>query len=245
MDHRGRDDGLGQFLALLQDDLKRLMAYSSIAHAGYMMVGVTAAFANDRHAAGTIYGSESVFFYLVAYGLMTLGVFGGFMATAVRESPVETVDDLSGLGWTHPWAALGLSICLLSLAGIPPLAGFWGKFQIFGSLLAAGERGGFGFVRRAGGHRHVERGRRCLLLPAHHRGDVLSASQGTDRDHRRLAGHRRREHVRHLDGLLGLYSAPLSKAAHTAAQTALSHRDPPSFRSQSAGPRAEAGLSIK
>ena len=130
----------GNFLALLQEDLKRLMAYSSIAHAGYMMVGVTAALANDRHAGGTYYGSESVFFYLVTYGLMTLGVFGGFMALKFKNRPVETVDDLSGLGWTHPWPALGLSVCLLSLAGIPPLAGFWGKFQLFSSLLVAGDR---------------------------------------------------------------------------------------------------------
>ena len=130
----------GNFVALLQEDLKRLMAYSSIAHAGYMMVGVTAALANDRHSGSTYYGSESVFFYLVTYGLMTLGVFGGFMALQFKNRPVETVEDLSGLGSTHPWPALGLSVCLLSLAGIPPLAGFWGKFQLFSSLLAAGER---------------------------------------------------------------------------------------------------------
>ena len=77
----------GNFLALLQEDLKRLMAYSSIAHAGYMMVGVTAAFANDTHAGGTYYGSESIFFYLVIYGLMTLGVFGGFMALQIQGPP--------------------------------------------------------------------------------------------------------------------------------------------------------------
>ena len=98
----------GNFVALLQEDLKRLLAYSSIAHAGYMMVGVTAAFANDRHGGGIYFGSESVFFYLVAYGLMTLGVFGGFMALQFKNRPVETVDDLSGLGWTQPWPA-GLS----------------------------------------------------------------------------------------------------------------------------------------
>ena len=73
---------------------------------------------------------------------MTLGVFGGFMALQFKNRAVETVDDLSGLGWTHRWSALGLSVCLLSLAGIPPLAGFWGKFQLFGSLIAAGERTG-------------------------------------------------------------------------------------------------------
>ena len=62
------------------------------------------------------------------------------MALKFKNRPVETVDDLSGLGWTHPWPALGLSVCLLSLAGIPPLAGFWGKFQLFSSLLVAGDR---------------------------------------------------------------------------------------------------------
>jgi NADH-quinone oxidoreductase subunit N len=71
---------------------------------------------------------------------MTLGLFGGFMALAFKNRPVETVDDLSGLGSTHPWPALGLSVCLLSLAGIPPLAGFWGKFQLFSALLGAGGR---------------------------------------------------------------------------------------------------------
>jgi NADH-quinone oxidoreductase subunit N len=130
----------GNFMALAQEDLKRLMAYSSIAHAGYMMVGVTAALANDRHAGVSYYGSESIFFYLVTYALMTLGLFGGFMAIRFKSRPVETVDDLSGLGWSHPWTALGLSVCLLSLAGIPPLAGFWGKFQLFSSLLVAGDR---------------------------------------------------------------------------------------------------------
>ena len=104
------------------------------------MVGVTAALANDRRAGVSYYGSESIFFYLVTYGLMTLGLFGGFMAVRFKSRPIETVDDLSGLGWSHPWAALGLSVCLLSLAGIPPLAGFWGKFQLFSSLLVAGDR---------------------------------------------------------------------------------------------------------
>jgi NADH-quinone oxidoreductase subunit N len=128
---------LGNFVALLQDNLKRLMAYSSIAHAGYLMIGVTAAFANDRQGGAVYFGSESIFFYLVAYALMTLGFFGGLLALRFKNREVETVNDLAGLGWAHPWSALALSICLLSLSGIPPLAGFWGKFQIFASLLAA------------------------------------------------------------------------------------------------------------
>ena len=93
----------GNFVALLQENLKRLLAYSSIAHAGYMMVGVTAAFAGDQHGGGVYYGSEGVLFYLVAYALMTLGAFGVFSAVRIKGRLVETVDELSGLGWTHPW----------------------------------------------------------------------------------------------------------------------------------------------
>ena len=72
---------------------------------------------------------------------MTLGAFGVFSAVRIKGRVVETVDDLSGLGWTHPWPALALSICLLSLSGIPPLVGFWAKFEVFSSLLAAAQRG--------------------------------------------------------------------------------------------------------
>jgi NADH-quinone oxidoreductase subunit N len=72
---------------------------------------------------------------------MTLGAFGVFTAVRIRGRLVETVEDLSGLGWTHPLPAVALSICLLSLSGIPPLIGFWAKFEIFSSLLAAAQRG--------------------------------------------------------------------------------------------------------
>jgi NADH-quinone oxidoreductase subunit N len=131
----------GNFVALLQEDLKRLLAYSSIAHAGYMMVGVTASFSSESHGGGVYYGSEGIFFYLVAYALMTLGLFSAISALRIKGRVIEKVDDLSGLGSTHPWMALALAICLLSLAGIPPLIGFWAKFEIFASLLAAAQRG--------------------------------------------------------------------------------------------------------
>jgi NADH-quinone oxidoreductase subunit N len=131
----------GNFVALLQENLKRLLAYSSIAHAGYMMVGVTAAFSSESHGGGVYYGSEAIFFYLVAYALMTLGLFGGISALRIKGQGVENVDQLSGLGATQPWMALALAICLLSLAGIPPLIGFWAKFEIFASLLSAAQRG--------------------------------------------------------------------------------------------------------
>jgi NADH-quinone oxidoreductase subunit N len=128
---------LGNFVALLQEDLKRLLAYSSIAHAGYLMIGVTAAFAIGHSGTELYLGTEGIFFYLVAYALMTLGAFGVIIALRIGDRPVESVRQLAGLGWTQPWAALALAICLLSLSGIPPLLGFWGKFEIFASALSA------------------------------------------------------------------------------------------------------------
>jgi len=211
----------GNFVALLQDDLKRLLAYSSIAHAGYLMVGVTAAFANDRHGGGVYFGSESIFFYLVAYALMTLGLFGGLISLRFKDRAVETVDDLAGLGWTHPWSALGLSICLLSLSGIPPLAGFWGKFQIFASLLAAGqgdESGLYvvlaviGMLSAAVGAYYYLR----LVVVMYFRsskepiqvrgGWPIAAAVGA---------------CASLTVILGLFSSSLSSAAHAAAKSAL------------------------
>jgi NADH-quinone oxidoreductase subunit N len=129
---------LGNTVALSQENLRRLLAYSSIAHAGYLMVGVAVAFAYvvGPGADGVYLGAEGILFYLVAYGLMTLGAFGVIIALSTPERPIETVDDLAGLSQTHPMTALAMVLCLFSLAGIPPLAGFYGKFQIFASALA-------------------------------------------------------------------------------------------------------------
>jgi NADH-quinone oxidoreductase subunit N len=130
---------LGNTVALSQDNLKRLLAYSSIAHAGYLMIGVAVAFAYVPELGGVYLGSEGILFYLVAYALMTLGAFGVIIALSTPERPIETVDDLAGLGQTHPKTALAMVLCLFSLAGIPPLAGFYGKFQIFASAFAVPE----------------------------------------------------------------------------------------------------------
>lgn len=127
---------LGNTVALLQDDLKRLLAYSSIAHAGYLLIGVAVAFRDPLHGPGPYLGTQSVVFYLATYALMTLGAFGVILALSTPERPVETIDDLAGLGRTRPVPALALALCLFSLAGIPPLAGFWGKFQVFASAFA-------------------------------------------------------------------------------------------------------------
>lgn len=132
---------LGNTVALAQNNLKRLLAYSSIAHAGYLMIGVAVAFRNPSGGGGVYLGAEAILFYLTAYALMTLGAFGVIILLSTPERPVETVDDLSGLGQTHPAAALAMAICLFSLAGIPPLAGFWGKLELFAAAFSAGTGG--------------------------------------------------------------------------------------------------------
>jgi NADH-quinone oxidoreductase subunit N len=128
---------LGNTVALAQTDLKRLLAYSSIAHAGYLLVGLAAAFRNAAGGTEAVLGADAILFYLVTYALMTLGAFGVIIWLHTPERPVEKIDDLSGLMWTNPVPALALVLCLFSLAGIPPLAGFWGKFRIFQAALEA------------------------------------------------------------------------------------------------------------
>jgi NADH-quinone oxidoreductase subunit N len=135
---------LGNTVALGQTNLKRLFAYSSIAHAGYLMIGVAVAFDNSDVAVSktlpipTELGSEAILFYLVSYALMTLGAFAVIIALSTPERPVETIDDLAGLARSHPILALSMAVCLFSLAGIPPLAGFWGKLNIFVAAYSAG-----------------------------------------------------------------------------------------------------------
>ena len=128
---------LGNTVALGQDNLKRLLAYSSIAHAGYLMVGVAVAFQNVPGPDVSYYGAEGILFYLTAYALMTLGAFAVIVMLSAPGRPVETVDDLAGLARTRPATALAMAIFLFSLAGIPPLAGFLGKFELFFAAFAA------------------------------------------------------------------------------------------------------------
>jgi NADH-quinone oxidoreductase subunit N len=113
---------LGAFAALRQQNIKRLMAYSSIGNVGYVLLGV---------ASGSVQGIESVVFYLSIYLVMTLGVFAVILMMKRKDIMVEQVDDLAGLGRSHPMMAFAMLLFMFSLAGIPPLAGFWGKLYIF------------------------------------------------------------------------------------------------------------------
>ena len=132
---------LGNTVALAQTNLKRLFAYSSIAHAGYLMIGVAVAFRNGsaEPVSDTPVGSESVLFYLVAYALMTLGAFAVIIGLSSPERSVEKVDDLNGLNQSQPLMAFAMTVCLFSLAGIPPFIGFLGKFQLFAAAFYAGQ----------------------------------------------------------------------------------------------------------
>ena len=120
---------LGAIAAIGQVNLKRLLAYSSIGHMGYALVGL---------AAGTAAGAESLLIYLTIYLVMNIGVFA-FILTMQRDGqPVEGIHDLSGLSRTHAAHAAGIAVLMLSLAGLPPLVGFFGKFFVFKAAVDAG-----------------------------------------------------------------------------------------------------------
>jgi NADH-quinone oxidoreductase subunit N len=125
---------LGNVLALWQDNLRRLMAYSSIAHAGYLLVGFAAALAAPN-ASGGWDGLGAIMFYLCVYAAATIGTFAVFQYLGRQEYPLEGIDELAGLGRERPAPAAMLAVFMFSLTGIPIVAGFWGKFQIFGSAL--------------------------------------------------------------------------------------------------------------
>lgn len=116
----------GNLLALLQDNLKRILAYSSIAHMGYLLIALIASYFVD----GTI-SVEAITFYLLAYVIMSLGAFGVASVVSSSEKEFDVISDYRGLFWTDPWLAAIFTAMLLSLAGIPLTVGFIGKFYLF------------------------------------------------------------------------------------------------------------------
>ncbi|MBT3373518.1 MAG: NADH-quinone oxidoreductase subunit NuoN [Rhodospirillaceae bacterium] len=113
---------LGAFAAIWQNNLKRLMAYSSIGHVGYALIGL---------AAGSAEGVRGVLVYLAIYVAMNLGTFACILCMRRKTGMVEGISDLSGLSKSNPLMALALAIFMFSMAGIPPLGGFFGKFYVF------------------------------------------------------------------------------------------------------------------
>jgi len=120
---------IGTFVALVQSNIKRMLAYSSIAHAGYALLGIVAGGAD---------GMASVMFYLLIYAFMNLGIFAAVILMHSNAMRSEAIDDYRGLNRNHPGLALLMLIFLFSLAGIPPTAGFFAKFYIFFALIDTG-----------------------------------------------------------------------------------------------------------
>ena len=120
---------LGTFAAIYQTNIKRLMAYSSIGNIGYAFVGL---------AAGTEEGIQGVIIYMTIYLIMTVGSFGCILSMRVRGQMLENIEDLAGLARTNPFMGIALGAMMFSLAGIPPLAGFFGKLYVFLAAIHVG-----------------------------------------------------------------------------------------------------------
>lgn len=125
---------VGNVGAFRQKSLKRMLAYSSIAHSGYVMIGLIAA----GIGGASMLGATGVMFYILAYSLMTIGAFGVLHMLEPRPESDLTNEDLRGLASQKPWLALCMTILLLSLTGIPPTLGFFGKFFIFSAAVKQG-----------------------------------------------------------------------------------------------------------
>lgn len=120
---------LGNLVAIAQDNFKRLLAYSGIAHMGYFILGF---YAGDNG------GYAASMFYVLAYALMALAAFGLIVFMSRSGYEYETLDDMRGLGRKNPWYALMITFVMVSMAGLPPFIGFWPKLEIFRSLVASG-----------------------------------------------------------------------------------------------------------
>ncbi len=133
---------LGNVLALWQTDLRRLMAYSSIAHAGYMLIGLAVAFAVASGApqAAHFDGIGASLFYLMVYSAATAGTFAALVYLGGKQNEVNSVQQLAGLSQIFPKTAALVAIFMFSLTGLPPLAGFWGKFTLFTGALGVDAR---------------------------------------------------------------------------------------------------------
>jgi NADH-quinone oxidoreductase subunit N len=120
---------VGNVMAVIQDNVKRMLAYSSISHAGYVLIGF---------ATATPEAYAAVLFYLVAYIFMTLGAFSVMVALAHRGRDCDRFDDFAGLAGSRPGLAALMTLFMIALAGIPPTGGFYAKFALFGAAVKGG-----------------------------------------------------------------------------------------------------------
>jgi len=120
---------LGNVIALVQTNLKRMLSYSAIAHIGYFLLGVAVVKDGDYSAS---------MFYIIVYALMTLAGFGIIIFMSSNKKDYQQVSDLRGMGRYHPWYALMFTLVMISMAGIPPFIGFWPKLEIFRLMVSNG-----------------------------------------------------------------------------------------------------------
>jgi NADH-quinone oxidoreductase subunit N len=122
---------IGNIAAIRQDNVKRLLAYSSISHGGVLLVGVAAM------GLGGASAQPALVYYLIAYSLTTMGAFAVVIYVGAKDRERQLIDDWAGLAARHPGAALAMTVCLLSLGGMPPTGGFFAKFYVFKSAMEA------------------------------------------------------------------------------------------------------------
>tara|TARA_B100001964_G_C13988791_1_gene489683 strand:- start:165 stop:773 length:609 start_codon:yes stop_codon:yes gene_type:complete len=120
---------VGSIAAIIQKNLKRLLAYSSIGHIGYLLIGL---------ASANFQGIKGLIIYITIYLLMSVGIFTIILSLKIKDRYVESLNDLSGMSKKNPIFSLCIAIIMISLAGIPPFAGFFGKFYIFIAALKSG-----------------------------------------------------------------------------------------------------------
>ena len=120
---------LGNVVAIAQTNIKRMLAYSSIAHAGYLLIALVSA--NSMGISGTL-------FYLLAYIFMNVGAFAIVIVLSHKNDEFIQINDYAGLGFKHPLLAIAMTIFMFSMAGVPPMAGFVGKFYIFSAAIKSG-----------------------------------------------------------------------------------------------------------
>ncbi len=125
---------VGNIAAIFQQNIKRMLAYSSIAHAGYLLVGVTAHFTSIY--VGKV-NTPEILFYLAVYAFMNIGAFGVLSLLEQKDGTGVTLSDYTGAGYKYPILGIAMAIFMFSLAGVPPMAGFMGKFYIFGTAVKA------------------------------------------------------------------------------------------------------------
>ena len=171
---------LGNVAALWQRNVRRLLAYSSIAHAGYLLLGLAAAMGGSMGSGLSSDAAAAVVFYVLVYSAASLGAFASLGYLSNDDRSYSMVEELSGIGRSYPVIGGCLAVCMFSLSGIPPLAGFWGKFALFKSALDVGIEWGGNAELLVSGALPVgcfECGNCCGILPACGRDLVFCGSE--------------------------------------------------------------------